>query len=325
MEAMQQGRHAPSWWCADNPNICPLLWWCGPRGYVTSSILGVLAFGTLFCFICLVIYPMVESAIERIPSKVRNERGPLWFAWHVQSVVHASLVTYMALGPVYHFSFSSPGFQLDTPDGDVPRATREMLASIANGSHVFFCYLLVDTVVTCVRKDMTLDYFAHHVVFCFFCLLITYDCFAAYLAGWLLIMEISTIFLNGFSFFRNRLGYDHWLVKGFFGIFFISFLLFRLVGITYIAAYFSNEVYKGRVLFQGIPRWHLWLVCVALVAAVGIQMFWANAIVKKLIKVLRAGGHNNTNEDNPQRVRPEREVRPVAWVRRRDFASNAGS
>jgi len=295
--------------------MCPLVWWCAPQGYMLSTIVGTVFWITLFCVISMILYPLVEKWVERIPSKIKDEIGPTWFAWHVQSTIHASLVSYMALGPIYHLSTEPARFQLDTPQGDASEAITADIASIANASHVFFCYLLVDTLVTIFRKAMTVDYFLHHVVFCFFCLLIQYDCFAPYLAGYLLIMEISTIFLNGFSFFRNRLGYGHWLVKAFFLLFGISFLFCRLVGTTYIAAYFCREVLGQHVPWRGIPRWHLWLLCVALVAAVAIQIFWAWAITKKLVKVMRSpsaeAGDGASSGDNGERSATETLRRPL--------------
>jgi len=283
-----QGHAVPGWWCAGNELGCQVIWWCGPRKFLETVIVGILLWIALFCIISLLLYPLVKNLVERRPSKIKEESGATWFAWHVQSTIHASLVTYMALGPIYHLSSVSPTIQLGYSFEEAPQEVMESIGSIGNGSLVFFCYLLVDTLVTIYRKAMTVDYLAHHAVFCFFCIILQYDCYGSYLAGWLLIMEISTIFLNGFSFFRNRLGYGHWLVKAFFLLFGISFFLCRLVGTTHIAVHFCRAVFRQEFIFSGIPRWHIFLVCFALVAAVGIQIFWAWAIVKKLVKVLRS-------------------------------------
>merc|ERR1712039_506899 len=127
-----------------------------------------------------------------------------------------------------------PRAQLDAPAAAFAHH-KEAIATVANTSHIFFCYTIVDTFVTFYRRAMTVDYFLHHMVFIFFCLMIQYDCFAPYVAGWLLVMEISTIFLNGFTYWRNRLGYDHIIVKVSFLLFGFSFMCVRLVGTTYIS------------------------------------------------------------------------------------------
>merc|ERR1740121_1362806 len=82
----------------------------------------------------------------------------------------------------------------------------------------------------------------------FFCVIIMYDCFAPYLAGSLLMMETSTIFLNMFSFTRNRLGYGHIFVKMSFLLFAVFFVIIRLGGQTYIALYFSRSVITKKLL-----------------------------------------------------------------------------
>merc|ERR1711920_495265 len=110
-------------------------------------------------------------------------------------------------------------------------------------------------------ESMTVDYFAHHVVFIFVTVLMQYDCFGIYPAGWLLAMEFSTIFLNGFVYWRFRLGLDHIVVAGFFLVFTVAFFIFRFVGVIYIFIYWVNAVLQGTVPFHGIPKWHLYVVC----------------------------------------------------------------
>jgi len=133
---------------------------------------------------------------------------------------------------------------------------------------------------------MTIDYLAHHLIFMFFCVVIMYDCFAPYLAGWLLMMETSTIFLNLFSFTRNRLGYGHIFVKTSFLLFAVFFVLIRLGGQTYIALYFGHSVITNMPAYRGIPGWHLYSVMVGSIFGLGIQVFWGYEILKKLLRIM---------------------------------------
>jgi len=296
-----RGEVAAGMWCRNNPPLCKHIWWCGPGGYFRSTILGVVIFGGLFVLLMLGLHPVVKPCIDRWPSTDKAEEAASWFAWHVQSVIHATTVSCMAVVAIWHLSSMSSQAKFDTPAEAYSNI--EISALAGNAAHVFFSFLLVDTLVTFARRSMTADYFAHHVVFCSFCLLIQYDCYAPYLASWLLLMEVSTIFLNGFSFLRHRLGYGHNLVKAFFIAFSTSFMVCRLFGTTYIAISFTTEVYRGEVLFIGIPRWRLQFVCAALMAAIAIQCMWAVAIGKKLLKIVaksktdtHAGGVEQKNK-----------------------------
>merc|ERR1711920_1034553 len=100
---------------------------------------------------------------------------------------------------------------------------------------------------------------------------------------------MSTIFLNGFTYSRHRLGYGHVLVKVFFVLFALSFMCVRLVGTTYISIYWTMTVLQNTVAFRGIPRWHLYVLCAALISAVFLQIFWAVNIVKNLLKSFASG------------------------------------
>jgi len=277
------------WWCADNL-MCEHVWWCSVWGWGVSSVVGFAFWGVLFVALMRLVHPKCARWLETWPSKVEDENSASWFAWHVQSTIHACTVVAMAFPAVRKLSSAGVMSQFSFPSAEHEDHLPET-ALVALGSHVFFCYIVVDTFVALYREAMTPDYFAHHCVFVFFCLLIQYDCFAPYLAAFLLMMEMSTIFLNGFSFTRNRLGYDHWVVKVFFLLFATTFILCRLVGTTYIACYFSHTVLFDRVPFTGIPRWHLNVICLALMAAVAIQLFWGCAIARKLIRVMAGSSH----------------------------------
>jgi len=295
-----RGHDDAGMWCRDNAALCPhRVWWCDAGGYARSTAVGVLCWSALFCAICGLLYPLAKGSMERWPSKFKNENCAMWFGWHVQSTIHAFWVSSLAFAAIYTLSDASAEAQFDASSTRNSQHINDAVGSIANTSHVFFCYILVDTLITLYRKEMTVDYFLHHLVFGFFCVVIQYHCFAPYLAGWLLIMELSTIFLNGFSFFRNRLGYDHFLVKAFFLLFASSFLVCRILGMTYIAGSFILVVFRQDVPFAGIPRWHLYTLVVALVGAVVLQYFWAYSIGRKVTKVLVGGSDGSSREPGP--------------------------
>mmetsp|Transcript_1490 Transcript_1490/g.3806 ORF Transcript_1490/g.3806 Transcript_1490/m.3806 type:complete len:326 (-) Transcript_1490:132-1109(-) len=294
----------PGWWCADNAAICRDLWWCSPTNYVLTTTVGMAFWTLMFIAIIRIVFPKVEKWLATWPSKIEDENCAAWFAWHVQSTIHASTVVAMALPAVRRLTYAPASAQFAQPAHEHMDHMPD-ITMIAKGSHVFFCYILVDTFVALYREAMTPDYLAHHAVFVFFCLLIQYDCFAPYLAGFLLLMETSTIFLNCFSFTRNRLGYDHWVVKVCFLLFASTFIVFRLVGTTYIAYLFSRTVLlDGKVPFTGIARWHLNILCIALAAAVSIQLFWGCAIGSKLIRILTGKGGSSGRGDK-KGTRPE--------------------
>merc|ERR1719221_1477828 len=188
------------------------------------------------------------------------------------------------MGSIWDLSSADPEIHLAAPPLS-GLAYKAPLGTIAKASHIFFCYIVVDTFVTFWRKSMTVDYFCHHVVFIFVTMLLQYDCFGVYPAGWLLAMEFSTVFLNGFVYWRFRLGMTHFIVAGFFLLFTIAFFAFRFVGVIYISIYWATAVFQGTVPFHGIPKWHLYVICAALVAAVAVQIFWAAGIARKLLKV----------------------------------------
>lgn len=272
-------------WCSELPDVCDDLWWCTLPGFLLSTTVITVIWVVAYLACSRFLYPVFEPALLRKPSKYDVEEGPYWFAWHVTSVVHAVLVIYLALVPTWQLTFASPAVQF-APPLDLPQDDKPAFLSIARGAHIFFCYIISDIVVGSVYGFLKLDALVHHCVFLLFGLLICYNCFGAYLAGWLLLMETSTVPLNYFSYFRNRLGYNHWSVKAAFGCFAGSFMIFRLGGLLYVLMCFGRALYLQTMPVDGIPRWHLRLVLLALTMAAGMQVVWAASIGQKAIKVL---------------------------------------
>jgi hypothetical protein len=287
-------------WCQDTGGFCQLAWWCTPLGFLQFMVGMSLLMAVSFVLLMLV-HPLVKGFIERRPSKYPDEATASWFAWHVQSTIHASSQVWFSYWSIWHLSSSTPLNQFGVPDVRVASETDlQAIASAANGSGVFFAYIFVDCFIAVYRKQMTVDYLAHHLVFMFFCVIIMYDCFAPYLAGSLLMMETSTIFLNIFSFTRNRLGYGHIFVKMSFLLFAVFFVIIRLGGQTYIALYFSRSVITNVPDYGGIPRWHLYGVMLGSILGIGIQLFWGYEIAKKLLRVMKSPADMKANHESKE-------------------------
>jgi len=284
-------------WCVDHGQVCNDIWWCGLGNYWQTLVALCLLWSTLFV-VLLQFYRLVRPVLERWPSTYREENSASWFAVNVQSTIHAASISILALralaslrGAPHLGSFGGAG------DDD---SFRIASVRIANLSQVFHAYMIVDTGVTVFRKAMTLDYLLHHFVFCFFCWLLQFHCFATELAGYLLVMEVSTVFLNGFLFWRSRLGNEHWLVQFNFLFFAGAFIVFRLMGTTHIAWRFIANAIGSPEVFGDVPTTHLNLISCALVLAIGVQLYWAFGIGMKFAKFFATRGRVDAAEDAPK-------------------------
>ncbi|CAE8671109.1 unnamed protein product, partial [Polarella glacialis] len=161
--------------------------------------------------------------------------------------------------------------------------------SIANGAIIFFGHLLADLMVGISYNVITTDIVLHHSGFIVFVVLITYNCFAAYLAGCFLLMEVSTLFLNSYSFFRNRLGYSHWFVKSSFGAFSVTFISFRMVIGLYVGVKFLDAAHQGYLSSGTIVGWQLALICPAIFSTFIMNLVWLYGIGKKTAKIYASG------------------------------------
>merc|ERR1719393_329821 len=116
-------------------------------------------------------------------------------------------------------------------------------------------------------------------------------------------MEFSTIPLNYVSYFRNRLGYNHWSVSASFVIFAVSFCYIRLFSLAnHVLRPFFASLYDPTVRYDltgvgGVPNWQLAVVSAGLIAAFMLQASWAlGAILPKLRRLVgkkeESNGHN---------------------------------
>mmetsp|Transcript_73492 Transcript_73492/g.132372 ORF Transcript_73492/g.132372 Transcript_73492/m.132372 type:complete len:315 (-) Transcript_73492:62-1006(-) len=277
------------WWGSQNELLCAQIWWCGTSRFLITSVIGTCFWVALFAFFALVLYPLVEKQLDRIPSKVDGESGGGWFALHLQSTIHATLIVCITLGTTRALANSSIEAKYMAPQPQTPGDVSTVAhgAVIGNAAHVFLCYTLADTVTGLFRKSLTMDMVIHHLVFFMFCSIIMFDGNSPYLAGCLLQMELSTIFLNFFLFFRNRLGYEHPFVQLHFLLFYFAFIGARLVLGCHIVHDYGKAVYYGPAhLFAGIARWHQDVLFVGLLLAVSLQVVWGFKITRTFLKSL---------------------------------------
>eukprot|EP00403_Amphidinium_massartii_P025626 CAMPEP_0178389442 /NCGR_PEP_ID=MMETSP0689_2-20121128/10118_1 /TAXON_ID=160604 /ORGANISM="Amphidinium massartii, Strain CS-259" /LENGTH=273 /DNA_ID=CAMNT_0020009891 /DNA_START=146 /DNA_END=967 /DNA_ORIENTATION=+ len=240
-----------------------------------------------------VAYPLLSFIDRQYPSKYDNERGRYWMAWHLQSTTHSTIVVCMVLGPLWRLS-TYPGDADLVRFASVTDAVSDSVAAdmirLGNAPSVFWCFLLADIVVTSLHRIGGWDNIVHHAMFILFCSIATYGCFAAYLAGVMMLMEVSTIFLNYFSFFRNRTGFgsESLSVMASFLLFALSFVAFRLVYFTRVTFEFIAASLGGRI-YAIFPDPLLVIMCVGLLAACGLQFYWAVIIFKKALRQAAPG------------------------------------
>merc|ERR1711862_49136 len=120
------------------------------------------------------------------------------------------------------------------------------------------CFIISDVLVSSVHQLGTWDHYVHHVLFILVCCCVIYNCFLAFLAGASLLMEISTPFLNFFTFFRNREGFgcSHWSVVWAFLLFAVNFIIFRIIVNISVLGYFFDVLYRHHADFSA-PETHL--------------------------------------------------------------------
>eukprot|EP00927_Polykrikos_kofoidii_P018425 TRINITY_DN18537_c0_g1_i2.p1 TRINITY_DN18537_c0_g1~~TRINITY_DN18537_c0_g1_i2.p1 ORF type:complete len:301 (-),score=40.34 TRINITY_DN18537_c0_g1_i2:248-1150(-) len=286
----------PPWledgWCAIAKPFCATVWWCGPTNWFALTLGGASLWIGLFYAFAFVLYPLVERRLQTVPSKYKEENTRYWFAWHIVSVIHSCTVTAMCAAPVYRLASASRNVQLASPyQLEIGFSEAIDHATCGNASHVFSCFVLYDVVVISLHSLAKSDMLIHHAIFFSFCTLVQYNCFLGYLAGWMMLMEISTIFLNYFSFFRNRLGLDSKTVQATFAIFSATYLVLRVFCMGNVVRFYAVNMFSEAVDWKssgvgGVPVWHLNIVFMGVVAAWVLQLGWfVQGIRPKLAKI----------------------------------------
>jgi len=94
----------------------------------------------------------------------------------------------------------------------------------------------------------------------------------------LLAQETSGVFLNYYLLMRNRLG-NHWSVLPSFGMFFISFVVYRLGLNTYGTVHYL--LHYRQHMPSRVSEWQAHVVAVCTVSGAILQWYWGGMIVQK--------------------------------------------
>eukprot|EP00933_Yihiella_yeosuensis_P008073 TRINITY_DN113365_c0_g1_i1.p1 TRINITY_DN113365_c0_g1~~TRINITY_DN113365_c0_g1_i1.p1 ORF type:complete len:289 (+),score=14.41 TRINITY_DN113365_c0_g1_i1:100-966(+) len=279
--------------CSNHEALCQHVWWCGWKRLAAAipTLTGIwLCF---FQFLLRAVYPVArEKFLKRVPSKFSNEETPHWFAWHVTSVCHCCVVLSYAVGPVWRATGGTP----EELHGSVTTWSEIAIACCKLGI-IFVCFLIADIVNILIYKlDDVLMVF-HHLIFIAWTILVMYDCFLQYVSASMILLEISTVFLNYYSFFRNRQGIvPQWTVTCSFVLFSISYIVFRIVFLGYLLFILGQAILEGSVAWHragvgGVPNSHLAFFMFCLLAAWALQFTWLiRGIMPKLKKKLQKKG-----------------------------------
>lgn len=161
------------------------------------------------------------------------------------------------------------------------------------------------------------DYMVHHAAFIVAGIIIRSNCMLSYNASILMAMEASTPFLNYMLFFRHRGPRFESRVTICGGIFFLLFILFRLILNTYGALLLWR--YRATAVPAHVQSWQVWFVLVAVSLGAGVQFFWFPRILtifmRKLCPSVSSDRLEEVHEDrentgNPQEDQIEMAVLP---------------
>merc|ERR1711971_1129189 len=152
---------------------------------------------------------------------------------------HACAISAMVVPTWFQLLNAPPGAQFAPPGPEFSDwYWQNMIA--ANAAHIFLCYIICDFIVGFIHGLHQSGNALHHVIFASFTTLVMYNCFFAFGACTLLLMELSTIVLNYFTFWRNRLGYENTSVKLAMTLFAFLFFVCRIVCIGGLLYYYGR-------------------------------------------------------------------------------------
>eukprot|EP00931_Biecheleriopsis_adriatica_P050228 TRINITY_DN29070_c0_g1_i1.p1 TRINITY_DN29070_c0_g1~~TRINITY_DN29070_c0_g1_i1.p1 ORF type:complete len:293 (-),score=31.31 TRINITY_DN29070_c0_g1_i1:86-943(-) len=267
--------------CTDSIVCAYGTWWCGYQNmFLTTLALNAVWFG-LFYASAYVLFPWSAGCRKRWPSKYENEETPWWFANHVVSTIHALLISVIVVPAWVTFIPAPPQAQFQTPSAEiVPWLPANAIAS--DVAHIFLSYIVHDLIAGFLHGLHQQGNAVHHLVFIAFTTLIMYNCFLAFPALTLLLMETSTPFLNYYTFWRNRVASSDITVSIAVVLFGGLFFVCRIVCLCGITIYFGRLLYHNELEFVGTPGWHIALIFAGLAAALAMQTSWFLIILKKM-------------------------------------------
>lgn len=277
-------------WCLGYDALCDEIWGCSAPNFFRSQALLVAFWAAVYYIFAYGVYPLVEGALKKIPSKYEEENNRHWFASHLTATVLCFIAVSFVLPASLNMRGAGAAIQFGLPSAETEsEGHTDDVMNIVKGAQTFLSYVINDLFVGTAHGQLKIDMLVHHVIFICFGTAVFYNCFAQYLVGWLLSMEVSTIFLNYFTFFRNRLG-NHWTVVVAFALFMLSFFIFRLIAMIYVSVSFISAVFglQGQTALAtgDIDLWQVDFVVVIVIAGAALQIFWAVGISQKAFKRL---------------------------------------
>jgi len=150
---------------------------------------------------------------------------------------------------------------------------------MGNMGMIFAAYLACDLVLGIVHRLHSQGNAIHHVVFLIFAYLLARICCIQLISATMAMMELSTPFLNYYSFWKHRLGKKNVTVRLAMATFAILFLIFRIIVVFIVLGHFTRHLVRGTVTFNNTPLWIVSFVYLGIWAALGLQMFWFTKIL----------------------------------------------
>lgn len=263
-----------------------------------NSLVWMLAWLAIFYALCW----SHPGFVRQWPSSSKPiENNRYWCARIWLGILHACLVSLIAL-PSFVVLASAPAKVQFGSSHSVASCESEA----ADDLHDFFCraialaglafttFTCTDVVVCAVHRLLTVDYLVHHLAFIVAGVIIRSHCMLSYNASILLAMEASTPFLNFMLFFRHRGPRFQLRVTACGGVFFMLFILLRLILNTYGAIL----LWTNRETPRGVPAWQLWFVLVAVSLGAAVQFFWFPKILRIFVsKLCGSTANEEAHED----------------------------
>lgn len=282
MSAVLEASSTHNGWCAGTAVVCDLIWWCRLGFFEATAALSVLWLLVMY-FNAFVSYALVGAALMRkLPSRYDGEDTRWNFANITTSCTHAATQVTMNVPNLVVLHGSGAFIRYSMRDGYFPQLPHQV--NIAIMAHVFLCYVIADFVFCLLHSIGDMANIIHHILFVAFAMLVTYNCFAAYLAGGLLVMEASTIALNFYLFFRARFPEGHWFVMFWLIMTGALTIFLRLLGLLYCTYDFAMAV-ATNVDMPASQR-DLCIILIGMAAINVLQWYWLVSLGGKMMRKL---------------------------------------
>jgi len=228
------------------------------------------------------------------PSSIEAENSPHWFACCISSTTNAVISVAVCLPAVWSLidqpvelkfvSSSAVGMCLCPPTDPIcapmvlSQGWAPTMALVALAGQSFAIRTAVDLVLQARHGMLEWDGAVHHGIFVMAGWLIRRHCMMPFNAAVLMLMELSTPFLNYYLFFRSRYPYAS-SVNSAKSLFCFTFFVVRILINSYGAFLFVQEYPSA--LPQKVPKWQQQLMLTVVVASVLLQWFWGSRLLLK--------------------------------------------